>query len=113
MKEDAITSAKRTIGDLEAAIQVRHSPGTVVVLCVCMSSARFTASVLVVLGCRWMQHTVLQFTGTYRRSGRDTLSSSIRSNVEPFRALAGLDGEHCGAYVGDGGAHDEDQLGGG
>ena len=34
MKEDAITSAKRTIGDLEAAIQVRHSPGTVVVLCV-------------------------------------------------------------------------------
>ena len=34
MKEDAITSAKRSIGDLEAAIQVRHSPGTVVVLCV-------------------------------------------------------------------------------
>ena len=32
MKEDAITSAKRTIGDLEAAIQVRLSPGTVVVL---------------------------------------------------------------------------------
>ena len=32
MKEDAITSAKRTIGDLEAAIQVRRSSGTVVVL---------------------------------------------------------------------------------
>ena len=55
-----------------------------------------------------MQHTVLQSTGTYRRSGRD-----IRSNVGPLRTLAGLDGEHCGAYVGDGGAHDEDQLGGG
>ena len=29
-KEDAITSAKRTIGDLEAAIQVRRLSATVV-----------------------------------------------------------------------------------